>query len=265
MIPKSLRKMRFAPKLMLSFIVLTALMTVFIWWMYYAVTGRMENMAVVSTQNAQRQLKEKLEQRIEEFRNLISYCRNDNGFVYLMNRKRYPDGETIYQMQKLQERLPNISIANGDVMGYYYYSSLNGFILSNVRLSMRVDMYYDDTLELEGLDYSDWKKLMDAPRTGATLLKAQKVTWDGVSARCVPCLLPIQNDRMDQMGCAVFFLRESAIQNLFGTSVDTRTGYMCLRNGAGDIVTVRIQAPGKTEAGILRWKARQMMAFSASQ
>ena len=237
MIATRIRNMRLAPKLVLSFLLLILIMTAFFLYLYSAAMNRMEEMALSASEHMQQQIQDKVEQRIGEFRQMTAYCQNDQGFAWLMNRKRPIDGETIYQMDFQKKHLPNIAISNSEVFGYYFYSALSGYAFSNTRISMRIPLYYDRMFMLEGMDYEEWKTMLETPHTGVILLQAQQIYWDSAREVCIPCLVPVVDGNMKYVGCSVFFLRERAVSSLFVTQSEPRIAYFCLRDAEGKLIT----------------------------
>ena len=237
MILRRFQNMRQSHKLMLSFGLLVGIVLILILILYGIVLDKMKTVAIEANETAHNLAQNRLEQRIDEFENISSDFRNNTDLMWLLNRERSFDGETITRAMRLRESLPGISVTNSDLVGYYIYSPINDFVMSNVRTSMRVNLYYEDMYAVDGMDYAEWRAMMHNPSDEAFFLPSQNTKWDGVRTDCLFLVTPVYASSTSAIvGRVVFMLRESAIMNFFVEGLENRASYVCLMDGNGTVV-----------------------------
>ena len=231
------QNLRQSRKLMLSFGLLAVSLLLLFVIIYVVLLGKMEDMAVKTNSAAHRQMQDNLEKRIGEFESLLSYCVSDANLNWMMSAPRELDGEAVVRAYRLKEDLPNIALTNSDLLGYYLYSHANGIALSNARVSMRIDLYYDREYKVEGMDYASWKEMMMDGSSEARFLPAQQVSWLGMTDRCILYLCPVVGQTSPRVvGRAAFFIRESAILDFFQEGLKGKASYACLMDEEGVVV-----------------------------
>ena len=210
MILRRFQNMRQSHKLMLSFGLLVGIVLILILALYGIVLDKMKTVAIEANETAHNLAQNRLEQRIDEFENISSDFRNNTDLMWLLSRERSFDGETITRAMRLRESLPGISVTNSDLVGYYIYSPINDFVMSNVRTSMRVNLYYEDMYAVDGMDYAEWRAMMHNSSDEAFFLPSQNTKWDGVRTDCLFLVTPVYASSTSAIvGRVVFMLRET--------------------------------------------------------
>ncbi len=237
MILRRFQNLRQSHKLMLSFGLLVGIVLILILVLYGIVLDKMETVAIEANETAHELVRNRLEQRIDEFENISGDFRNNTDLMWLLSRERSFDGETIARVMRLRKSLPSISMTNSDVFGYYIYSPVNDFVMSNVRTSMRVNLYYDEMYAVDGMDYAEWRAMMHNPSDEAFFLPSQNIHWDSLRTDCLFFVAPVHASSTSAVvGRVVFMLRESAIMNSFAEGLENRASYACLMDGNGTVV-----------------------------
>ena len=238
MVKQRFENLRLAPKLMLSYMLLTLVVLVLFALLYSAIMDKMVRVTIEANLVAHRQAQNELEQRMEEFERLVAIFQSEPNMNRLLNGRNLEEGESILLARSAQEALPNIALSNSDLLGFYIYVGQNGYVVSNARVSLSVERYYDELYAFAGMDYEGWVRAMQG--VASRFLPSQQFVWDGQNGRCIPYLRPLFSaSHTGPVGQVVFLIREQAIMDFFSDSLSARASYVCLLDEQGNELASR--------------------------